>query len=111
MSNRLEDFEMTKVDFETGEKIDERHYVLIQDNENGELFASINTGTYNKRAREVLAERYSSGPFHLSNKCCRYNVFVANESKKSPIGDISREMLEKGFPKVVEFFNESKFFN
>ncbi len=90
-------------DFETGEKILEWHYIVIQNHENEEIFAMINTGTYNKRARKVLTERYSSGPFHLRENCT-YDVYSIKGSKKNLIGTVSKDMIEKGFPRIFEYF-------
>lgn len=101
----LEELEMT--DFETGKKIDGNHYMIIQDPEKEELFTRVNTKTYTREVREVLMERSSSGLGDLErageNK--RYLLCVANKNGRSPMGTISKDMLEKGFPETFKYFN------
>jgi hypothetical protein len=87
-----------------------RHYIIIQNRENEEIFAIVNTETYNQRVREVLRERYSSGPFYIRENF-EYDVYVANESQKNFIGTASKDMIEKGFPKIFEYFEGMSLLN
>ena len=115
-SKRLEDFETSKFDFETGEIIDEKHYMIIQDLGKNGLYAQINTSTYNSRVREVQKERYAPENKALSKleragEDASYKIYILTPLGKHPSFPLSQDMLKKGFPEVFKYFNEPILFS
>ncbi len=109
----LEELEMT--DFETEEKIDEKHYMIIEHPEDGN-FVRINTDNYTNKIREVQRERYSPEnkevrKLERAGEDASYNIYIVTSNGRHPSLPLSEDMLKKAFPKTFEYFNEMHFLN
>jgi hypothetical protein len=100
---------------ETEDQLEE-NYFLIQDSENEEIVACINRDTYNQKVREVQRERYApkvkeASKLEMAGANYRYNIYLVSNSKRVPIVRLSEDMIEKGFPKIFEYFKGMNLLN